>query len=373
MKDDNNYPLTLFEACEILSKSRRTVGKYIRRGLLNPTIIKSKFGTKEYRFAKNDVQRLKVQLANHGKGKDETGWDGMGRDGIEEEHETVRKNTEVPPISQPTMPPSHPHQNTESHNREFLDHLKGQIQRKDQQIRVLNSSLESMIERNRETNILLRGFQQGLLPFEPTKTGNRKDGQNAESLKLTVESIRDDEKRVRLASHDNLAADVQRTRQMDDGVPENDDAQATSPDQTQPHGQPTKGAGNDDRITTPKPPPDQLSGQTEDNRATQTEGKAGEPNAAENSGHAPVPDSQAQADIADSGEMAPKTLPSTESTSTTEPTHSNPEPEDTKPEAAGMTATASEQSPDSHQAESATYTAPEAPDHTSISNHWCPN
>jgi len=55
----NDYILTLFEVCEMLNKSARSVGRYVRKGILHPVTIKSKQGTPEYRFSPFDVDAFK--------------------------------------------------------------------------------------------------------------------------------------------------------------------------------------------------------------------------------------------------------------------------------------------------------------------------
>jgi predicted site-specific integrase-resolvase len=51
--------ITFFEACEILKKSRKTISRYIRQGLLHPERIKSQRGTLEYRFKRADLENIK--------------------------------------------------------------------------------------------------------------------------------------------------------------------------------------------------------------------------------------------------------------------------------------------------------------------------
>jgi len=43
--------ITLIEACNLLNKSKRTVSRYIKKGLITPERIKSKRGSVEYRFS----------------------------------------------------------------------------------------------------------------------------------------------------------------------------------------------------------------------------------------------------------------------------------------------------------------------------------
>ena len=43
--ENEKHTLTLFEACERLNKSRKTVSRYVRRGLLHPIKVRSQQGT----------------------------------------------------------------------------------------------------------------------------------------------------------------------------------------------------------------------------------------------------------------------------------------------------------------------------------------
>jgi len=55
----NNFNLTLFEACEFLNRSKKSISRYIRQGLLHPKKVKSQQGTLEYRFSKIDLEAFK--------------------------------------------------------------------------------------------------------------------------------------------------------------------------------------------------------------------------------------------------------------------------------------------------------------------------
>jgi excisionase family DNA binding protein len=58
----NEYSITLFEACEILNRSKKTLSRYIRQGRLTPQRITSQQGTLEYRFSRADLDALKLLL-----------------------------------------------------------------------------------------------------------------------------------------------------------------------------------------------------------------------------------------------------------------------------------------------------------------------
>ena len=111
--------LTFNEACKILKKSKRTVSRYIKNGWLNPERIESNRGTLEYRF--NQANLLKFKKP--------------GRTG---QTEQTRPDTDI------------------------IAFLKDQLKVKDEQI-------NQLIERSRETNILLKGLQNQLLLTEGKK------------------------------------------------------------------------------------------------------------------------------------------------------------------------------------------------------------
>lgn len=111
--------LTFIEACKILKKSKRTVSRYIKKGWLNPEKIESERGTLEYRF--NQANLLKFK-----------------KPGRTERTEQTRPDTDIIAL------------------------LKDQLKVKDKQI-------NQLIERSRETNILLKGLQNQLLLTEGKK------------------------------------------------------------------------------------------------------------------------------------------------------------------------------------------------------------
>jgi len=50
------YNYTMEEFCGIVGKHKKTISRKIAQGQINPKIIKSKQGTKEYRFSDTDVK-----------------------------------------------------------------------------------------------------------------------------------------------------------------------------------------------------------------------------------------------------------------------------------------------------------------------------
>ena len=74
----SDFNITLFEACELLNRSKKSISRYIRRGLLHPEKVKSQQGTLEYRFSKADIEAFKAQEAQRA---DETRQDTGDRTG----------------------------------------------------------------------------------------------------------------------------------------------------------------------------------------------------------------------------------------------------------------------------------------------------
>jgi len=138
MENKEGETLTFIEACKILKKSKRTVSRYIKKGWLKPERIESKRGTLQYRF--NQANLLKFK-----------------KPGRTEKTEQTRPDTDI------------------------ITFLKDQIKVKDKQI-------NELIERSRETNILLKGLQNQLLltdgkkevrkdrAVKPDKTGQGLNG-----------------------------------------------------------------------------------------------------------------------------------------------------------------------------------------------------
>jgi hypothetical protein len=60
----SDFNITLFEACELLNRSKKSISRYIRRGLLHPERVKSQQGTLEYRFSKADIEAFRALEGN---------------------------------------------------------------------------------------------------------------------------------------------------------------------------------------------------------------------------------------------------------------------------------------------------------------------
>ena len=131
-----NFNVTLFETCELLNKSKRSVSRYVRRGLLCPKMVKSLKGTLEYRFRKEDIEMFKAQGWAEDKTRQDT-------------EDKTRQDTEIINIL-----------------KETTTFLKDQLKAKDEQIKDLGGKIDELIQRDRETNILLRGLQDKVFALQ---------------------------------------------------------------------------------------------------------------------------------------------------------------------------------------------------------------
>jgi len=176
----SDFNITLFEACELLNRSKKTISRYIRRGLLHPEKVKSQQGTLEYRFSKADIEAFKAQEAQRA---DETRQDRQDR--TEETRETGHtetafiKNKKVLDQTRQDTPEQtgHERQDKTGHESEVItllkettELLKEQLVKKDEQIKDLGGKIDQLIERNRETNILIGQLQSKVLLLEKSKT-----------------------------------------------------------------------------------------------------------------------------------------------------------------------------------------------------------
>lgn len=131
--------ITFIEACKILGKSERTLSRYIRKGLINPEKVKSDRGTIQYRFSQADLESLKIP-----------GTDKIRQDIRGDTRQAIRQDSEV------------------------INILRDQLTIKDKQIKSLSGKIDQLIERSRETNVLLRGLTNKVLMLEgkadPTET-----------------------------------------------------------------------------------------------------------------------------------------------------------------------------------------------------------
>lgn len=149
-KEGIKSDLTFIEACNLLKKSKRTISRYIKKGLIIPEKIKSQKGSIEYRFKKADIESLKI-----------SGMDKIRQDITEDTRQAMRQDTgqsnEVIILL-----------------KETTKILRDQLAVKDKQIKSLGNKLDGLIERGRETNILIKGLTNKVLMLEgktdPTET-----------------------------------------------------------------------------------------------------------------------------------------------------------------------------------------------------------
>ena len=179
-KTMSDFNITLFEACELLNRSKKSISRYIRRGLLHPKKVKSKQGTLEYRFSKADVEAFKAQEVEQTR-----------PDRTEETRETGHiktdfiENKEVLSETRQDTPDQTGHERQENEVitllKETTGLLKEQLVKKDEQIKDLGGKIDQLIERDRETNILIGQLQSKVLmlekPREPINGDAEETGQ----------------------------------------------------------------------------------------------------------------------------------------------------------------------------------------------------
>ncbi len=209
----SDHNITLFEACEILNISKKTISRYIRQGRLSPERVKSQQGTLKYRFARADLDALRASQAFQdtppetdgrvetaapeaqegpktgtqarpeavSEATDETGQTGQGRQDTpapsfeDSPYKTGQRGQTRQDIFRADRTDQTGHfEGQTGHEsgliallRETTDLLKGQLTVKDGQINTLNDQVRDLIERDRETNILLKGLQDRLLYLAP--------------------------------------------------------------------------------------------------------------------------------------------------------------------------------------------------------------
>lgn len=130
-KGGTGYTINFIEACNLLKKSKRTVSRYIKKGLITPEKIRSQRGSLEYRFSQADLERLKIP-----------GTDKIRQDIRGDTRQAIRQDSEV------------------------INILRDQLTIKDKQIKSLSGKIDQLIERSRETNILLKGLTEKVLMLE---------------------------------------------------------------------------------------------------------------------------------------------------------------------------------------------------------------
>ena len=226
-ENKEDYLLSLFEVCEILGKSSRTITRYVHKHVLHPRGIKSRQGTLEYRFSKSEIEILKQREDAIRK------YNYMGQEAMrnvpaasfasldypasvgqqnpfiipgisfredgnapatarpaepspsfvpfvapqinEEKIETTSSKSNDDLNSRPADNPVSYHNNDEiiSLLKETTGMLRDQLKAKDDQIKNLDDKIGQLIERNRETNILLKGLQDKMGLLDKPKNNDR--------------------------------------------------------------------------------------------------------------------------------------------------------------------------------------------------------
>ena len=193
----SDYNLTLFEACEYLNRSKKSLSRYIRRGLLHPEQIKSQQGTLEYRFSKDDLEVFKAQETQDktrqetGDTPDETRQSGQTEATPikEAKIQAVKEETRPDETDQPRQDKARETgQDSEIINllKETTGLLKDQLAKKDEQIKDLGGKIDELIQRDRETNILIGQLQSKVLMLEQPK-----DAINADIVEQTGQATPD--------------------------------------------------------------------------------------------------------------------------------------------------------------------------------------
>jgi len=192
----NEYSITLFEACEILNRSKKTLSRYVRQGRLTPQKITSQQGTLEYRFSKADLEALRLALDKEAQEQtrqdtpDKTGQTGHARQDINQplDVENLTNANKILDIQPKPEQTGQSRRDGTGHDRadgtgqgesiisilkETTELLKDQLTIKDAQIGTLNEQVHKLIERDRETNILLKGLQDRLMLLDHSQEAQR--------------------------------------------------------------------------------------------------------------------------------------------------------------------------------------------------------
>jgi len=190
----SDYNLTLFEACEYLNRSKKSVGRYIRRGKLHPQKIKSQQGTLEYRFSKADLEAFKAQETQD-QTRQETQDTPDETNQSEQQETTEAKPAKTKEETKPDEPDKTSQDKAEKTGqdgeiinllKETTGLLKEQLVKKDDQIKDLGGKIDQLIERSRETNILIGQLQSKVLMLEQPK-----DAINADIVEQTGQDTPD--------------------------------------------------------------------------------------------------------------------------------------------------------------------------------------
>lgn len=263
-----DYILSVYETCELLGKSSRTISRYVHSNILHPVGIKSRQGTLEYRFSRAEVDRLRekekatrpyVFLDNNKdmepdyaaanfadyacppslarpkqppflipgisfpvrKNQNEPQapmvWPPNGPQNFNPQSQdfnlspdeslcrrkpgrpsrsqnAIKESKNEIKINEPAVPSAQIKEAQDRGNVEIISLLKettemlrGQLKTKDDQIKNLDDKIGQLIERNRETNILLKGLQDKIMLLEKPKA--KRDNDNRSEMRRSGESL----------------------------------------------------------------------------------------------------------------------------------------------------------------------------------------
>jgi len=130
--------LTLNEVCQELGKSKRTITRYIKKGSLNPEKVKTENGILEYRFKKSEIENIKNPDTITG--------------------QTTGQNQKV-----------------EQNNNDTLSLLKDTMKLLQKQLKAKDIQIKQLLDRQRETNVLMGQLQNRVLLLEDKSKGKRAD------------------------------------------------------------------------------------------------------------------------------------------------------------------------------------------------------
>jgi len=130
--------LTLNEVCQELGKSKRTITRYIKKGSLNPEKVKTENGILEYRFKKSEIENIKNPDTITG--------------------QTTGQNQKV-----------------EQNNNDTLSLLKDNMKLLQKQLKAKDIQIKQLLDRQRETNVLMGQLQNRVLLLEDKSKGKRAD------------------------------------------------------------------------------------------------------------------------------------------------------------------------------------------------------
>ena len=179
---------------------------------MHPEKVKSQQGTLEYRFSKADIEAFKAQEALNAEQTrqdrtEETGQTGQGgqtrQDTLKRENGLNKDDLSQRRQDTPEQT-GHGRQDSEVITllKETTGLLKEQLVKKDEQIKDLGGKIDQLIERDRETNILIGQLQSKVLmlekPREPInadadETGHKPEetGQDSEVKRGFLERVKD--------------------------------------------------------------------------------------------------------------------------------------------------------------------------------------